>query len=154
MASLAHLGLTVGDRERSVSFYRDVVGFEVVRQNDFTSVAFGQLTANPGARIKVAMMRLGELTLQLCEYVEGGGETLHLGHPHMGSPHLCISVDDVDACYARVGATDVPVTSPGIVEIMPGTRSFYVADPDGVPVEFIQYAKVNPLATLESSASA
>ena len=150
---MAHLGLTVGDRERSVSFYRDVVGFEVARLNDFSPVEFGELTGNPGASIKVAMMCLGELTLQLVEYVEGGGDSVTVGHPYAGSPHLCISVDDVDAYYARVGAKGVTVTSPGIVEIIPGTHSFYVADPDGVPVEFIQFAKARPFANLESSAS-
>ena len=129
------------------------MGFEVVRLNAFSTVAFGKLTGNAGASIKVAMMSLGELTLQLVEYVQGGGDGVAVGHPYPGSPHLCISVDGVDACYARIGAMGVSVTSPGIVEIMPGTRSFYVADPDGVPVEFIQFAKARPFATLEPSAS-
>jgi catechol 2,3-dioxygenase-like lactoylglutathione lyase family enzyme len=76
--------------------------------------------------------------LQLIEYIEGGGPALELDHNRAGSPHLSVFVDDVEAKYQEILQHPgiEPVSS--IIDIQPGMRSFYVHDPDGVPVEFLQ----------------
>ena len=51
---------------------------------------------------------------------------------------MCFLVTDVDAKYAEVAERgDVTITS-NVIDIAAGARSFYVEDPDGVPVEFVQ----------------
>jgi hypothetical protein len=52
--------------------------------------------------------------------------------------HLCINVDDVERKRQEIlAAGSCPVTP--IVELpVPGMRSFYATDPDGIPVEFLQ----------------
>ena len=137
--TLLHVGLTVTDMGASVGFYRDVVGMavasEFVGRNDW----FDELTDNPGAELSVTHLRLGRFELQLIEYLAGGlAEPAELAHNRIGSPHLCFLVTDVDAKFAEVsGRGDVTITSE-VTNIAAGARSFYVADPDGVPVEFVQ----------------
>ena len=136
---LLHVGLTVTDMTASVSFYRDVVGMgvgsEFVGHNDW----FDELTNNPGAELSVTHLRLGNYELQLIEYLAGGdGEPLETAHNRVGSPHMCFLVTDVEAKFAEVsGRGDVTITS-DVTDIAAGARSFYVSDPDGVPVEFVQ----------------
>lgn len=141
MPGLNHVGLTVSDIERSIGFYRDTVGMQPAGRTRIAGEWFDTLTHNRGAEIDVAMLRLGDFTLQLVQYLAAGGERLPLGHNQIGNPHLCIDVEDVDAKRRAVVAAGVEATP--IVDIMgSGTRSFYVADPDGVPVEFLQRAAV------------
>jgi len=84
------------------------------------------------------MLQLGDFTLQLVQYHAAGGVPLPLAHHNVGSPHLSIEVDDVDARHRRISASGVHNPTP-IVDIMrTGIRSFYVDDPDGVPVELLQ----------------
>jgi hypothetical protein len=55
--------------------------------------------------------------------------------------HFSFFVDDVDSKRAEIEQRgDVKVIS-DVVQITPSMRSFYVADPDGVPVEFLQVVR-------------
>ncbi|MCB0994572.1 MAG: VOC family protein [Acidimicrobiales bacterium] len=139
MARLNHVGLTVSDVERSIEFYTEVVGFEVFSRRSLGGEWFDTLTEHPDhAELDVAMLRLGDMVLQLVQYVEGGDGALALDHHRVGSPHLCIDVDDVLMCLAaaqaRTGLRVGPLIDAGEL----GFRSFYVRDPDGVPVELLQ----------------
>lgn len=138
MPGLNHVGLTVSDLERSIEFYRDTVGMKLTTRVRIGGDWFDTLTHNRGADIDVAQLDLGAFTLQLVQYLAAGGEVLALGHNQVGNPHLCIDVEDVEAKRRAVVAAGRFEPTP-IVDIMgSGTRSFYIADPDGVPVEFLQ----------------
>jgi catechol 2,3-dioxygenase-like lactoylglutathione lyase family enzyme len=136
---LNHVGLTVSDLDASVSFYTGVVGMQIDRRGIRTGGDwFDTLTGNAGAVIDVAMLRSGPLVLQLVQYEAGGNPDVATGHNRIGNLHLCINVDDVDAKHAEIVASGRHRPTP-IVELpMPGLRSFYVEDPDGVPVELLQ----------------
>jgi catechol 2,3-dioxygenase-like lactoylglutathione lyase family enzyme len=135
---LGHLGLTVSDLDASVEFYRDVVGMRLTMRLETGGDWFDELTRNHGAEIEVAMLELGAATLQLVAYRRAGGDPAPVAHHRPGSPHLSIEVDDVEARHAAI-TTSGRHHPTGIVEIAGiGARSFYVEDPDGVPVELLQ----------------
>lgn len=133
--SVNHVGLTVSDLDASVAFYRDVVGMDV-ELSGFRSGGewFDTLTGNAGAVIDVAMLRAGSVVLQLVQYHEGGDPVAVTGHERVGNVHLSVNVDDVETKHASLAAHD---PTPVVDLPFPGARSFYVRDPDGIPVEFI-----------------
>jgi catechol 2,3-dioxygenase-like lactoylglutathione lyase family enzyme len=133
-----HVGLTVADLEASTTFYRDVVGMELVRQYPVAGDDwFRTLTENEDAVVQAVMLRLGSFQLQLVQYHAGGGSGA-TGHHVEGGLHLCVDVDDVDAVRASIEATGRCHVGPTVRRDPYGGRSFYVHDPDGVPVEFQQ----------------
>ena len=158
-----HVGFTVRDIERSYAFYHDVVGMTLWNQEEELDVkppkeletalaasgieirsvrsdSFDRLTNNSGSEIKYLMLSSADrkLVFQLIEYVAGGGPELTLDHNRAGSMHFSFFVDDVDAKRAEIERRgDVKILS-DVVQITPSMRSFYVADPDGVPVEFLE----------------
>jgi catechol 2,3-dioxygenase-like lactoylglutathione lyase family enzyme len=162
MQRFHHVGITVRDIEASYRFYCDVVGMRIWDQDaelgthnpertetasataDVTflgiqSAAFDELTDNQGSVFKyINLIMPNGLVLQLIEYLEGGGPALELDHNRAGSPHLSIFVDDVRAKFEEIQRR--PDTEPvsGIVAVQPDMHSFYVRDPDGLPVEFMQ----------------
>jgi catechol 2,3-dioxygenase-like lactoylglutathione lyase family enzyme len=141
MLELFHVGLTVKDLQRSLAFYRDVAGMAAGEIFHGQSLEFDTLTNNPGARLRGVHLNAGQFMLQLLEYEAGGGATLNLHHNNVGSPHLSFYVPDVEAKYGELRQRgDVKITS-AIVPIARNMRSFYTEDPDGVPVEFLQYTR-------------
>ena len=161
-----HMGVTVRDIEASYRFYTQLVGMHVWDQDrelgvaapleretitseqghEFLAVksdAFDELTNNPGSEIKYVNLQSsdGALILQLIEYVSGGAGALELDHNRAGSLHFSFFVDDVEAVWAKVEQLDHVEAVSKVVQITPSMRSFYVADPDGVPVEFIEVAR-------------
>jgi catechol 2,3-dioxygenase-like lactoylglutathione lyase family enzyme len=102
MPDLFHVGLTVRDVEKSIRFYCDVVGMEEAQPMEHASAQFDKLTSNPGARLKVVMLKGGSFCLQLIQYLAGGGDTLRPHHNNVGSPHFAFFVPDVAAKYKEI----------------------------------------------------
>jgi len=138
MAELNHIGLTVKSLEASLRFYCDVVGMTVETNFALENGGFAKLTRNPAAAIKGAYVMAGTFRLQLLEYIAGGGTAQSIHHNNAGSPHMSFGVPDVEMKFREVQAMAWPKIISDIVEVIPGFRSFYVEDPDGVPVEFFQ----------------
>ncbi len=80
----------------------------------------------------------GDFTLQLIEYLAGGGEALELSHNRVGCPHLAFNVTDIDAVYRRIQANGTGEVISDIVQLSPRSKNFYAKDPDGVLIEFCQ----------------
>ena len=162
MADFHHFGVTVRDIERSYDFYTQVAGMTVWNQEAeldveaptsretqrsermefmvFSSDEFDVLTDNPGSKFKYVMLQSADrsVVFQLTEYVAQGEAPLPIGHNRPGSVHLSFFVDDVDAHRESTIAAGWTADISPIVQITPSMRSYYVDDPDGVPVEFLQ----------------
>jgi len=137
VTGLFHIGLCVADLDRSIDFYTNVAGMTLVESHVSRSDTFDALSNNKDSQLAVAYLALGGFRLQLVQYLRAGGVTLDVHHNNVGSPHMSLFVDDVDSEMDRVRSLDVRVTS-DIVVLSETMRSFYVEDPDGVPVEFLQ----------------
>jgi catechol 2,3-dioxygenase-like lactoylglutathione lyase family enzyme len=141
MPSLYHVGLTVESLEESVAFYRDVVGMVEIPASSNLELAgdwFDQLTENEGAKLRVSHLDLDGVQLQLVEYAAAGGGRLPLHHKMVGNPHLCIDMGDIDERHAALEAEGRYKISPIVTIGGTSLRSFYVTDPNGVLVEFIE----------------
>jgi catechol 2,3-dioxygenase-like lactoylglutathione lyase family enzyme len=142
MASLNHVGITVTDLEVSQAFYVDVVGMDLVLRGFRTGGEwFDTLTENTGAVIDAALLSAGDMTLQLVQYHEAGNPEAVTGHNRVGNLHLSFDVEDVEVQHAKL-AKRPELRATAIVQLpVEGYRSFYVRDPDGVPVEFMESPK-------------
>ncbi len=138
-----HTCITVSDLERSIPFYRDVLGLELVmieeseRSGDDRSESLGV----PGAKIKLAILRAGDARVELIEYLTAKGAPYDRNNNDTGAMHIAFQVEDIDAVYRRMldrGArfTSPPATIPA--GPMKGWRWTYFFDPDGVSLEIIQ----------------
>jgi catechol 2,3-dioxygenase-like lactoylglutathione lyase family enzyme len=138
-----HTCITVSDLERSLSFYRDLLGLELVmteesdRSGDDRSKALGV----PKAKVKLAILRAGDARVELIEYVTAKGQAYDRSNNDVGAMHIAFQVEDIDAVYRRlldhgVRFTAPPATIPA--GPMEGWRWTYFFDPDGVSLEIIQ----------------
>jgi len=145
-----HAGLTVRDLARSTAFYRDVVGMAEGARMHSANPQFGRLTNNPGATLDAVFMTLDRFTLQLLQYLTRGGAALQLAHNNIGGSHFSFFVDDVAAKYRQLTDGGANVTSEIVTNAAATISSFYVADPDGVPIEFVEQFTAGRLATVRA----
>lgn len=137
---VSHIALGVRDMERSLAFYRDSLGFEVVR--DEVQPTVGTVlpalykTAHRERRVATLYWQRakGSAFLVLSEHSDKpvSGEAIKLDE--IGIHHVGFWVEDVSAVYQELKAKGVEfVVEPTRVKVEDGTfHSAFLVDPDGI----------------------
>ena len=70
-----HTGFTVSDIERSIVFYRDVLGLKLIKRQTGTAPYLATVTGFAGVRLEVAFLQpaAGGSVLELLQYVSHPG---------------------------------------------------------------------------------
>lgn len=127
----SHAALNCTDQARTEEFYTRWFGFRRAR-----------LVPLPDAGI--VFLRSGPVLLELfAAGPETAGDTAGPGQdgPHTpgGVRHIAFQTDDVDAFLARMGDEAAVTLGPaGFDDVIPGWRTVWLRDPDGVIVEVSQ----------------
>ncbi len=66
--SMNHVGLSVADMQRSLKFYRDYFGMEVLMDLDISDDRIGRVIGIEGAKCNIVHLKLGQTILELFEY--------------------------------------------------------------------------------------
>jgi catechol 2,3-dioxygenase-like lactoylglutathione lyase family enzyme len=139
---IGHTGITVSDLDRSMRFYRDLLGFEVSAPVQVSGPLFDQVTGVPGCVIDVAFARgLGQIVELLCYQAPAGRRTSTLRSCDPGFWHVCLKVSNIEQVVRDIRAAGFePLSEIQTVADPPlqGMRVVYVRDPDGVALELIQ----------------
>jgi catechol 2,3-dioxygenase-like lactoylglutathione lyase family enzyme len=141
-----HTGITVSNLERSLEFWRDVLGFELSHSAQQTGELAAEITGVAGAEIKLVVLKaLGGHKIELLEYLAPPDRQRTNRRPcDVGSVHVALLVDDLDAVLERIVASGWKAAGkPQTLTIGPnaGKRVVYVRDPDGTTIEFMQPPK-------------
>lgn len=77
LTRLEHVALSVADLERSLAFYRDVIGLELIRIIGCPpETGLGEVAGMPGCSVRIAHLQSGTVMLELFEYQDPRGEPL------------------------------------------------------------------------------
>jgi lactoylglutathione lyase len=142
---VSHFGIQVADLERSVAFYRDLLGLELVARWVRDEPYIQELVGYPGVELNVAVFRLPASAsfLEILEYRNVERRAVDPGTANPGTAHLCVYVDDLEAMYEHlvaggarfVSAIKSPTAGPNT-----GGKVIYMLDPDGIRVELLETA--------------
>ena len=151
IADVLHFSFTVSDIERSIEWYTQVLGLELVHRQRQDNEYTRKLVGLPDAVLEVAQfvvpgvppMRSTHM-LELVEYVIPRGRTADvLPTNDVGVAHLALMVTDIHERYRRMKAEGVAFRNPP-VEITAGANeggyACYFHDPDGITLELLQPA--------------
>ena len=123
---ILHTMLRVGDLEKSIGFYTNVLGMKLLRRNDFPDGKFTLAFVGYGDESKEAVL---ELT-----YNWGVGQ-YEIG---TGYGHVALEVDDAYKACEEVQARGGKVTRPAGPMKHGTTVIAFVEDPDGYKIELVQ----------------
>ena len=139
-ASVSHMGLCVSDLDRSMRFYCDGLGFEVLVKYDIGN-EFAKTMEIDGEVVLISQMIARDgLMIELLHFISPGV----IGSPSdirnmRGFTHLSFNVDDVDETIATlVDCGGSLIESTRTVNEM--GEIVFVADPDGTRIELMKLA--------------
>ena len=117
--------IRVGDLQRSIDFYTQVLGMQLLRQNDF-----------PDGKFTLAFVGYGGENDHTVIELTHNWETSHydLGN---GFGHLAIEVDDVYAAAEKIRKLGGKIIRDAGPMNAGTTIIAFVEDPDGYPIELI-----------------
>ena len=133
-----HTSFTVSNRERSVAFYTNVIGFTVDRIYELEGDAIEQITAIPHARLKMAHLTLGDFRLELVEYLEPKGQRPVLATSNVGVAHIAFNTTNMQRTYEALKAKGVAFKGAPIRAAIDRPLACYFWDPDGITLELNQ----------------
>src|SRR4051794_18276643 len=137
-----HTGITVSDLERSLAFWRDVLGFELSHRAHQKGELSEQITGVQGAEILIAVVKAPGHKIELLEYRAPADRKRVDARPcDVGSAHIALVVDNLDPLLETIAASGWKAAGePQTLTIGPnaGKRVIYVRDPDGTTIELMQ----------------
>jgi methylmalonyl-CoA/ethylmalonyl-CoA epimerase len=127
-----HAGISVGDLDASIAWYRDMLGFELVRVVDIPDAEHAG---------KVALIRRDDFIVEL--FCVSGAAPLPAERRHpvtdictLGVKHIAYAVPDIEALMRELKAKGVDVAWDTMVH--DGLRCAFVRDNTGNLVEFVE----------------
>jgi catechol 2,3-dioxygenase-like lactoylglutathione lyase family enzyme len=141
--SADHTGITVSSLERSLAFWRDVLGFELSHTAHQKGELAQEITGVEGAEIKLAVLKTpGGHKIELLEYLAPPDrKCVDLRPCDLGSVHIALLVEDLEGVLAQIDASGWEAAGkPQTLKTGPnaGKRVVYVRDPDGTTIEFME----------------
>ena len=137
-----HTGITVSNLERSLAFWRDVLGFELSHRAHQTGELAEEITGIPGAEISLAVLKAPGHKIELLEYrAPKDRKRIDVRPCDVGSTHVAFTVDNLEAVLKAIAASGWRTAGePQTLSSGPnaGKRVIYVRDPDGTIIEFMQ----------------
>jgi catechol 2,3-dioxygenase-like lactoylglutathione lyase family enzyme len=137
-----HTGFTVANLERSLAFWRDVLGFELSHRAHHSGDLASEVTGVPGAEISIAVLKGFGHKIELLEYdAPSDRKHVDLQPCDVGSVHVALTVDNLDAVLSAISASSWKAAGkPQTLKTGPnaGKRVVYVRHPDGTTIEFMQ----------------
>jgi catechol 2,3-dioxygenase-like lactoylglutathione lyase family enzyme len=138
-----HIAITVTDLKRSVEFYTKALGMEEVMR---------WKSKIPGIK-EIAFVRIGTDMLELLS-VENPKKSKEEDMAQAGVKHLCFEVNNIEKEIEKMKKMKIPViqdfhilneehltTVSGTlkVDLKKGLKRAVFADPDGIPIELLQW---------------
>lgn len=134
-----HTGISVSDMERSLGFYRDLLGMELIFDSDLDDVEpLNAVVGMEHARGRVTWLRAGDTMIELWQWDHPRGRPLPEDYSpaDRGVTHYALEVDDVDELCERIVAAGYHAnTRPLDLGLH---KTTYVRGPDNEIIEILE----------------
>jgi catechol 2,3-dioxygenase-like lactoylglutathione lyase family enzyme len=141
------ISMTVSDMDRAVDFYSNVLTFQKVSDVETADESYEQLEGVFGLRVRIVRMHLGDEFVELHEYLAPKGRPIPMDSRSNDRwfQHIAIIVSDMNRAYQVLRKNKVEHASSGPQRLPDwnknagGISAFYFKDPDGHPLEILQF---------------
>ncbi len=137
-----HTAISVSDLERSIQFYRDILGMNLEwRSNRRRNERLEKVLALKNVDVSYAMLSGWGGRIEIFQYHSPEGDPFPHDKPvcDHGITHVAFQVSEIEDLYKKLADEGVRFNSPP-QEVRPGVKAAYFHDPDGISLEIVQYS--------------
>jgi len=147
VTAIKSIGITVQDMNRSLPFYEKVLHFKLVSNDTIQSEEYSSLVNVKNAVVHLVKLKLGDERIELIDFIypEGKGYPEDSHSNDFWFQHIAIITSNMDGAYAWLKLNDVknisvePQRLPDWNKNAGGIKAFYFQDPDGHPLEILEF---------------
>lgn len=141
LVRLTHIGICVSDWERSLRFYRDLLGFTYRSELQVAGEPSNTLLQLDNVELRAIYLERDGTRIELLHYASPG----HRGEPaprpmnQLGLTHLSLRVDNLAATVAELQRAGVRILDRTRIDIPAfEAAAVFITDPDGTLIELVQ----------------
>ena len=134
-----HMGIVVSDMEKSLKFYRDLLGLKVKSLVDEEGEFLDNMLAHENVKNKVAKLyaKNGNALVELIDSKSYGNKK-DRDFFTIGASHFALTVDDLDETYDYLIKNGVKFTAPPQQSPDGFVKVTFCEDPDGTLIELVE----------------
>jgi len=134
-----HMGIVVSDMEKSLKFYRDLLGLKVKSLVDEEGEFLDNMLAHENVKNKVAKLyaKNGNALVELIDSKSYGNKK-DRDFFTIGASHFALTVDDLDETYDYLIKNGVKFTAPPQQSPDGFAKVTFCEDPDGTLIELVE----------------
>ena len=140
ITGISHVGISVANLERSIAFYRDLLGMRLIQEVPMGGANYDAIMGLKGTHGRIAVLRTGNLEIELLEFERPAPRPVdpdrHVSD--QGISHFAMHVEDIAGLHARLEAAGVRFHSALVYFPRCATTAVYFRDPDGNLIEMLQ----------------
>jgi len=136
-----HVGITVTNMEKSLMFYRDLLGLKIERNMDESGQHIDNMLSMKNVRVNTIKMSAsdnGPTLIELLEFKSHPNNSIHTDISKIGTSHVAFTVDDLDAVYQRFTSAGIKFNAPPQYSPDGYAKVTFCQDPDGTNIELVQ----------------
>ena len=134
-----HVGILVSDMEKSLKFYRDLLGLKVKSLVDEEGEFLNNMLAHENVKNKVAKLyaKNGNALVELIDSKSYGNKK-DRDFFTIGASHFAFTVDNLEKTYDYLVKNGVKFTAPPQQTSDGFAKVTFCEDPDGTPIELVE----------------
>ena len=134
-----HTGIITKDIKKSLDFYHNILGLEVIQEFTDTSDYINEITGLKGAEAHFIKLKAkDETVLELLEYLTHPTNPLESSIINVGVCHIAFRVANAEIAYDKLVENSVKVLSRPVLSSEGIAKVFFCLDPDNVRVELVE----------------
>ncbi len=138
---LTHIGICVSDWQRSLRFYRDVLGFQYLSELQIAGEPTDTLLRLKNSDLRAIYLERDGTRIELLHYVSPGhhGDGRPRRMNQLGLTHLSLRVDNLPAMLAALKQAKVRILDDTHIDFSAfDAGAVFITDPDGTLIELVQ----------------
>lgn len=135
-----HIGIAVTNMKKSLHFYRDLLGLEIVREMDESGEYIDNMLSINNVNVKTVKMSAnnGVTLIELLEFKSHPKENQQREIYDIGASHVAFTVENLNEMYEYLLNLGVKFNAPPQTSPDKFVKVTFCKDPDGTPIELVE----------------
>ena len=135
-----HFGIVVSNLEKSLKFYRDLLGLKILTNMNESGEFIDNILSLNNVQVKTVKMESmgGGTLIELLEYKSPISNSVNKKIFDIGASHVAFTVNDIDEYYEILSNSGVTFNSSPQISSDNKVKVAFCYDPDNIPIELVQ----------------